>query len=455
MSSKLTSQSAALVCLGCLATLLVVSAASASRPASIGTAVEPKPVAALTTRSELSAGLIREALPQAATAVESAPAGGVASTAAPASDIAEIAQAKRDAGAAAPVEAAAASQIAQPIAAAQATPQAAPSAEAAPSSASAASVMVVASATPDPSPEAEHPAEVAFKGSVESTSGVSPTLVLVVGGTTVNTTAQTEFRNGEPGVGMWVEVEGNAQPGGSVLAKKISIEHSGSGGDDNVSEVEFKAPIVSFPPDPYLGEWTIGDFTVLATATTNIDTKGGTRLPAVGKVAEVKAMQKANGTLEAIRIHIEDENGAANEVEFKGTISGLTGTGPYTMLVDGRTVVTDNGTQIDGALANGTLVEVRGFVQPNGSVLATRIHIEDATAIAGERQFRGTIVSMPGGFVGAWVVNDGSADVSFTADAATLIDESRGPAVAGATVEVKLIKQAGGSWLAVRIQVED
>jgi hypothetical protein len=90
------------------------------------------------------------------------------------------------------------------------------------------------------------------------------------------------------------------------------------------------------------------------------------------------------------------------------------------------------------------------LLQSDSSVLATRIHVENPENA--ELQFTAHITDLPANFIGTWTFDNGQA---VTVDANTLIDQSRGAAQAGALVEVKALKQADNSWLAVRIQVED
>lgn len=292
--------------------------------------------------------------------------------------------------------------------------------------------------------EIEHGPEVEFKGTVQSISGISPTLTLIVSGRVVTTTAQTIFLN-PINVSDFIEVDGFLQADQSVWAKKLKLE-------DNPLvelEVEFRAPISALPADPnWLGQWVVGPYTITVDANTQLDTRRG--LPALGAIAEVKANRQPDNSLLAVRIKIEDEGEFQNEAEFKGTISNLTGSGPYSMTVAGHSVTTDNKTVIDGALANGLFVEVSGSLQANGAVLATRIHLEDP--VANELQFTAHITSLPANFTGVWTFDNGQ---TVTVDTNTLIDQSRGAAQVGALAEVKALKQADNSWLAVRIQVED
>jgi hypothetical protein len=292
--------------------------------------------------------------------------------------------------------------------------------------------------------EVEHGPEVEFKGTVASITGVSPTLTLMVSGRVVTTTAQTVFLN-PIAVGNFVEVDGFLQADQSVWARKIKLE-------DNPLvelEVEFRGSIAVLPAGPaWLGQWVVAGYTVTVDANTNIDTRRGQ--PAIGAIAEVKANRQPDNSLLAVRIKIEDAAEFQNEIEFKGTISALTGSGPYTMQVAGHTVTTNGATVISGTLANGALVEVQGALQPDNSVLATRIHVEDP--VNDELEFISTITTLPANFIGTWTFGNGQTVI---ADANTLIDQSRGAALAGALAEVKAVKQLNGTWLAVRIQVED
>jgi hypothetical protein len=266
----------------------------------------------------------------------------------------------------------------------------------------------------------------------------------MVSGRVVTTTAQTVFLNTIT-VGDFVEVDGFLQPDQAVWAKKIKLE------DNPIVEleVEFRGRIAALPNDPnWLGTWVVGSYTVTVDANTNIDTRRGQ--PAIGAIAEVKADRQPDNSLLAVRIKIEDANEFENAAEFKGTISNLMGSGPYSMQVAGHTVTTDGATVISGTLANGALVEVHGTLQPDGSVLATQIKVEDP--INDELEFTAHITALPADFIGAWTFDNGK---TVTVDANTLIDQSRGAAQVGALAEVRAVKQLDGTWLAVRIQTED
>jgi hypothetical protein len=122
-------------------------------------------------------------------------------------------------------------------------------------------------------------------------------------------------------------------------------------------------------------------------------------------------------------------------------------------VVSGHVVKTDAQTSIIGTLAVGKLVQVKGSAQSDGSILASRLKVEDAPGAEGEVEFRGVIASLPGtpDFTGNWVVGDFTVTVNIS----TTIDQTRGVVAVGAIAEVKATRQPNGSLLAGRIKIED
>ena len=290
--------------------------------------------------------------------------------------------------------------------------------------------------------------EVEFTGTIDGMSGISPTLMLTVSTHLVKTDAQTNII-GNLAVGVMVQVKGTPQSDGSILASRIKVEDV----PGNEGEVEFRGPIHSLPGNPdLLGNWVVGDFTVTVDVSTTIIP---TRTAAVvGAIAEVKAARQLDGTLLARQIHVEDAAEFENEAEFKGVVSNLTGSAPtFTMMVSNITVTTNSLTQISGTLANGVIVEVHGSTQPDGSVLATQIKVEQPEAEPAELEFTAHISgTLPAGLLGTWTFDNGK---SVTVDAHTLIDQSHGLVAPGVLVQVQAVKQPDNSYLAVRIKVEN
>ena len=323
---------------------------------------------------------------------------------------------------------------------------ASPAPAAAPETAASVEQAKVSAAPPPTAPNSD--GEVEFSGNIASITGTLPNLTLMISGHTVKTDNQTEIA-GTLAVGKLVQVKGTVQLDGSILATSIQVEDQP--GDEG--EVEFRGPIVSLPgTSDFTGDWVVGDFTVTVNVSTTIDQSGGAVV--VGAIAEVKAIRQLDGSLLATKIQIEDAHEFENQAEFKGLVSNLSGSAPmFTMLVNTITVTTNSQTQISGTLANGVMVEVHGLTQPDGSVLASAIKVEQPEVEPVEAEFTAHISgTLPAGLLGIWSFDNGR---SVTVDAHTLIDQSHGLVAPGVLVEVKAVKQPDNSWLAVSIKVEN
>ncbi|MDW8183894.1 MAG: DUF5666 domain-containing protein [Anaerolineae bacterium] len=248
-----------------------------------------------------------------------------------------------------------------------------------------------------------------------------------ISGRTVVITDITEVKD-PVAVGDWVEVKGFLQGDGSILAREIRVKRA-----PKSTRVEFKGTVEEVLSDGY----RIAGIRVVVTATTQIDGP-----ITVGTFVEVKGVFQPDGSVLAFRIRVERPKPAGGEIEFKGTVEAILSNGYQ---VSGRTVVVTTTTQIDGPITVGTFVEVKGIVQPDGTVLALRIHIEDQKADKGEVEFKGVVEA---------ILSDGYriAGRRIQVDGSTQID---GMIVVGAFVEVKGFVRDDGSIRAVRIHLED
>jgi len=151
------------------------------------------------------------------------------------------------------------------------------------------------------------------------------------------------------------------------------------------NRVEFDGGVESVTP-PTL---RVSGRTVLTNADTRIKRRGQPIALAdvkVGDKVEVEGSSQADGSVLASKIKVEDgendDDQNDDEVEFTGPIDSIT---PPTLMVSGRKVVTNGSTRIRRgdktvALADlqvGEKVEVEGTKQADGSVLASKIKVED------------------------------------------------------------------------------
>ena len=155
---------------------------------------------------------------------------------------------------------------------------------------------------------------------------------------------------------------------------------------------------------------------------------------------------------------------ASGGQEIKGAVQAMPDGGLIgNWTIAGKAVCTDANTvfdQEDGPLAVGAMVEVKG-TQGDACFLATKIEVqsaggendgEDDGPGSGQVEFKGPVQAMPAsGFVGDWMI--GGRAVKTTAT--TTIDQSDGPRVMGAIVEVKGTQAAPGEpVMATKIEVQ-
>jgi hypothetical protein len=284
--------------------------------------------------------------------------------------------------------------------------------------------------------------EFEFKGIVQSLPNTPGRIGdWTVGGRTIHVSALTRINQEERpiAVGVLVEVEGSLRPDGSVDAKKIKVE-------DDDGEFEFKGVIQSFPSG-LIGDWLIGGRTVHVTTATRIEQEDDP--VAVGAVAKVEGFLRPDGSVDAAKIEIENDQ---EEFEFKGMIqsfpSGLIGD----WVISGRTVHVTSATRIDqdkGMVAVGAMVKVEGFLRPDGSVDAKKIEVE--STVEGARvNFTGTVTSLPSGLIGDWHVGGRTVHVRTS----TRIKQKKAPVAVGVVVKVKGIQLADGTIEAEMIQVK-
>ncbi|MFQ5708716.1 MAG: DUF5666 domain-containing protein, partial [bacterium] len=302
--------------------------------------------------------------------------------------------------------------------------------------------------------------EVEVKGAIESLGADS----LVVSGTTFFVDANTEVKAKDKGaisfsdlkVGDVVEVRALRQADGSLLATRIELEDENRQGE----EVEVKGAIESLGADSLVVSGTT--FFVDG----NTEVLDNNRNPIsfsdlqVGDVVEVRALRQADGRLLATRIQVEDENRQGEEVEVKGAIESL---GADSLVVSGTTFFVDGNTEVKAKgkgtisfsdLKVGDVVEVRGLRQADGSLLATRIELEDENRQGEEVEVKGAIESLGADSLvvsGTTFFVDGNTRIRDEDERSISLSDLK----VGDFVEVKAIRQADGRLLATRIEVED
>jgi uncharacterized protein (TIGR03437 family) len=291
-----------------------------------------------------------------------------------------------------------------------------------------------------------------FSGNVEELPNTTGRLGdWKVAGIVVHVSATTFIKqeNGPVAIGSKAEVEGVRRADGSVDAYKIEVKFESCCGS-----FEFRGTIESLPSaSGRIGQWSVGGRQVNVTASARIKPDGVA--VAIGFVVQVKGELRQDGSVDAAEIEVKSNGGGAGSfVEFQGTVETLPGTagqiGMWT--VSGRKVNVAAGARIEqenGPVAVGSPVEVKGSLQADGSINATKIEVENR---GGQFEFKGKVESLPSAanLMGDWRVGGRTVRVA----ASTRIERKYGAVAVGAFVEVYGAQQSDGSIIATKIEVK-
>ena len=258
-------------------------------------------------------------------------------------------------------------------------------------------------------------------------------------------------------VGQIVEIKGNRLRDNTLIATRIKIEDEFPGNNDD-DELEFTGVV------DFLGTSQIVVAGVEFQVDENTIILDDNRSPItindlfVDQIVEIRADRQGDGTWLASHIKVEDDIRGNDEVEFTGNIDSMDGSSitvnGTTFFVDQNTSVFDNNNNsIDfAALFVGQLVEIKGFRQSDGSILAVRIKIEDRED--DEVELTGEIESIAGNTIVVagltFLVGDGTTILNNDNQPITLADLS-----IGLIVEIRADLQPDGSLLASDIKIED
>ena len=183
--------------------------------------------------------------------------------------------------------------------------------------------------------------------------------------------------------GVRVEVKGQ-QRDGYVYAERLHVNDADvtdggtdDGQDESASIQGVLTAIAGAKPALTL---TVGGTTVRTSSSTEVQRRGDVQtLDAlkVGQTLHVVGVRQSNGSLDARRIQIDDDQ-TGGEFEIEGSLGGLKGTCPaLTFSVNGFSISTNTATVFEGAacsaLKSGDKITVNGIKQADGSVLATRV----------------------------------------------------------------------------------
>lgn len=221
-----------------------------------------------------------------------------------------------------------------------------------------------------------------LEGTLTAISGTT----LTVNGVSVTTSAATVFEAGDESrislsnlaVGQRVEVRGTPQPDGSFTASKVEID-----ADENGAEGQRLTGAVT-AVDAVAGSVTIGTTAVLVNAGTRFEGIASLAQVNVGDLLDIEAAAAADGTLTATEIRAAAALLPPLMVEVRGPVSAVDATAG-TLTVAGKTFTVNAATRLDhdgetftlASLQAGQNVDVRGDVQANGDLIATRVQLRN------------------------------------------------------------------------------
>ena len=229
---------------------------------------------------------------------------------------------------------------------------------------------------------------VELEGKVTSIQDTS----FVLEGVTVVTSELTEFESGDDEelnqeeffalltVDAQVEVKGQAQENGNLLALKVELD------EEDEQQVALEGTIDSFTS---ASEFTVNGHAITTDQATDYEHGFAVDL-ALNVMVEVKGIQGDSGTILATRIEFNLADGDDDsEVEIDGQIDNFVSATEFS--INELNITTDPTTSYQGGtsddLLSGIAVEINGILQDNGIILATKIKFEDEE----ETEITGTI----------------------------------------------------------------
>lgn len=195
-----------------------------------------------------------------------------------------------------------------------------------------------------------------------------------VGGIAVNAANATFVRGQSSSIanGTQLEVKG-VYRNNVIEASKVKFED-----DARVDEFELHGVVSNFIS---LSNFVVRGVTVDASGSGVLFERGTAADIANGRTLEVEGSIQSgvNGSvLLASKVKFEDVSASTGEIEFKGTVGSISGN---TLVVGTRTVTLTANTVFSrmtkSQIVPNAFLEIKGLLQPDGSVIAERISLED------------------------------------------------------------------------------
>jgi len=215
-------------------------------------------------------------------------------------------------------------------------------------------------------PARENADDFTFVGEVESMGDAA----WVIDGFTLVIDSSTKI-NGHISVGDLVKVHAKLNEDGTYTA--VKIHPNGPRDEDDEDEddqdvVEFNGTVESVAE----GSWVVGGMTFIVDSSTEFEGD-----PQLGDFVEVEYVLQSDGSLLALKIDAENDDGPTGDeevIEFNGLVESVA---EDLWVIGGMSFVVAPFTEFEGDPELGDLVEVEYAVRSNGSFQAYKIDAED------------------------------------------------------------------------------
>jgi|SRR5215813_4168937 len=215
-----------------------------------------------------------------------------------------------------------------------------------------------------------------FEGFVQRLPASGLVGAWMVNGRAVHVAPATELKVSPAAVALnaFVKIKGILLADGSISADEIEVEAS-PGSTKQFDFVEF---VDRLPDGSIIGEWIVNGRTVHVATDTHVKQEHG--LAIENALVKVKGLLLADGSVKATEINVEAGPILTGRVKLQGFVDNLPATGLVgNWVVSGRIVHVSVDTRIKqkGMLISaGLLVEVKGFLEADGTISATKITVK-------------------------------------------------------------------------------
>ncbi len=238
--------------------------------------------------------------------------------------------------------------------------------------------------------------------------------------------------------GQFVEVKGTLDVSGDITATRIALEDNGF--DDNIDKVSLEGIITDYVDD--------SDFRISGVP---VDASSATISPASMSLGNGVKVEAEGPMINGVLVAISVEARSSNDVVVEAIVSSVSsGSGSVTLnLINGSVeAFTDSRTRMEDKtkavaslsladLANGDFLEVRGFIDDSGNLLATEIRRDDPDDVIVQAPIEGFVTDTSLTLLGVTFFTSGATQFQDSNDAPISGSSFYGSLTIGTLVKIK------------------